>query len=75
MAATATEILAEFVATTRFADIPTDVVARGKLILADCVGCMIAGATAREIRKLAALQSGRGVPSATVLGTDRKSVV
>jgi 2-methylcitrate dehydratase PrpD len=72
MATTATETLAEFVATTRLADIPADVVARGKLILADCVGCMIAGATVREVRKLAALQSDRGVPSATVLGTGQR---
>ena len=41
---TATDQLAEFVAATRLADIPADVVARGRLVLADCIGCMVAGA-------------------------------
>ena len=72
MAATATEMLAEFVATTRLADIPADVAARGRLILADCVGCMIAGAAVPEVRRLAALQSDRGAPAATVLGTGQR---
>jgi 2-methylcitrate dehydratase PrpD len=72
MAATATERLAEFVATTRLTYIPPDVVARGRLILADCVGCMIAGAGVAEVRRLAALQSDRGAPSATVLGTGQR---
>jgi 2-methylcitrate dehydratase PrpD len=72
MAATATETLAGFVAATRLADIPTDVVARGRLILADCVGCMVAGAAVPEVRRLAALQSDRGAPAATVLGTGQR---
>jgi 2-methylcitrate dehydratase PrpD len=72
MAVTATETLAQFVATTRLADIPADVVARGRLILADCVGCMIAGAAVPEVRRLAALQSDRGAPAATVLGTGQR---
>jgi 2-methylcitrate dehydratase PrpD len=72
MAATATETLAQFVAATRLADVPADVVARGRLILADCVGCMIAGAVVPEVRRLAALQSDRGAPAATVLGTGQR---
>ena len=72
MAATATDTLAEFIATTRFSDIPTDVAARGRLIIADCVGCMVAGAGVPEVRRLAALQSDRGAPSATVLGTGQR---
>ena len=75
MVATATETLADFVAATRFADIPADVVARGRLILADCVGCMIAGATVPEVRRLAALQADRGAPAATVLGTGQRLAV
>jgi 2-methylcitrate dehydratase PrpD len=72
MAVTATETLAQFVATTRLADIPADVVARGRSILADCVGCMIAGAAVPEVRRLAALQADRGAPAATVLGTGQR---
>jgi 2-methylcitrate dehydratase PrpD len=72
MTATATDMLAEFIATTRFTDIPTDVVARGRVIIADCVGCMVAGAGVPEVRRLAALQSDRGAPSATVLGTGQR---
>src|SRR5262245_41383998 len=66
---TAIRALAEFVAGTAIADLPADVVARGSLILADCVGCMVAGSTAPELRRLLALEAGRGEPSATVLGT------
>src|SRR5580704_6739893 len=75
MVATATESLAEFVAATQFADIPADVMARGRLILADCVGCMIAGAAVPEVRRLAALQPDRGEPLATVLGTGQRLAV
>ncbi len=69
---TATDTLAEFVASTRLTDIPADVVARGRLILADCIGCMVAGAAAPEMRRLTALQAGRGEPVATVLGTGQR---
>jgi 2-methylcitrate dehydratase PrpD len=75
MAATATESLAEFVASTPLADMPADVVARGRLILADCVGCMIAGAAVPEVQRLAALQPDRGEPLATVLGTGQRLAV
>jgi len=66
---TATRALSEFIATTRLADLPADVVARGSLILADCVGCMVAGSSAPEVRRLLALEAGRGEPSASALGT------
>jgi 2-methylcitrate dehydratase PrpD len=72
MAATATESLAEFVAATPLAGIPADVVARGRLILTDCVGCVIAGGAVPEIQRLAALQPDRGEPLATVLGTGQR---
>ena len=65
---TATKALAEFVAATRLADLPDDVVQRGRLILADCVGCIVAGSGAAEVRRLAGLEVGRGEPAATALG-------
>lgn len=66
---TATKALAEFVAVTRLADLPDDVVERGRLILADCVGCILAGSRVAEVRRLAGLEIGRGEPAATALGT------
>ena len=69
---TATDQLAEFVAATRLADIPADVIARGRLVLADCIGCMVAGAVVPEVRRLAALHVDRGNPVATVLGTGQR---
>jgi len=72
MPATATDALADFVAQTRFADIPDDVKARGRLIIADCVACMVAGAVVPEVRRLAALQVDRGAPAASVLGTGQR---
>jgi 2-methylcitrate dehydratase PrpD len=69
---TATNRLAEFVAGTRLADIPADVIARGRLILADCIGCMVAGAVEPEVRRLAALHVDRGDPAATVFGTGQR---
>ena len=69
---TATDQLAEFVASTRLADIPADVIARGRLVLADCVGCMVAGAVVPEMRRLAALHVDRANPVATVLGTGQR---
>jgi 2-methylcitrate dehydratase PrpD len=66
---TATRTLSEFVAETCLAELPADVVARGSLILADCVGCVVAGSAAPEIRRLVALEADRGNRSATVLGT------
>jgi 2-methylcitrate dehydratase PrpD len=75
MPSTATDALADFVAETRFTDIPEDVMARGRLIIADSVACMVAGAVVPEIRRLAALQSDRGAPAATVLGTGQRLAV
>ncbi len=67
---TATQTLAEFVAGTRLSDIPEDVVARARLILADCVSCIVAGSTVPEVKRLLSLQP-QPVASrspATVLG-------
>ena len=41
---------------------------RGRLVLADCVGCIVVGGEAAEVRRLAVLEVGRGAPAATVLG-------
>ncbi len=62
--------LAAFVARTSLSDIPTDVVARGRLMLADCVGCIVAGNAAPPVRRLLALEQARdGAQRATVFGT------
>src|ERR687888_515484 len=66
---TATEALAQFVTDTNLTDLPDDVVARGRVILADCIGCIVAGSTVPEVRRLVALQRERGGPAAPALGT------
>lgn len=67
---TATQTLAEFVAATRLSDIPSDVIERAGLILADSIGCIAAGSMVPEMRRLVALQSaaGAGKSTATALG-------
>ncbi|MBO0742745.1 MAG: MmgE/PrpD family protein, partial [Hyphomicrobiaceae bacterium] len=67
--ATATDELAHFIAGTRLADIPAEVIDRGRLVLADCIGCMAAGAVVPEVRRLAALQTAKGTGVASVIGT------
>lgn len=71
---TATQTLAEFVATTRLNDIPSDVIERAGLILADSIGCIAAGSMVPEMRGLVALQPapGAGKAGATALGTGRR---
>lgn len=65
--------LARFVARHRLHDIPSDVVARGRLILADCLGCIVAGNAAGPVQRLAAMEQARGgAQVATVLGTDAR---
>ena len=59
--------LAGFVARTKVAEIPPDVVAGGRMVLADCIGCMVAGSHAPEARRLAALASEGG--QASLIGT------
>jgi 2-methylcitrate dehydratase PrpD len=69
---TATQTLAEFVATTRLSDIPSDVIERAGLILADSIGCIAAGSMVPEMRGLVALQPRAGKPTATALGTGQR---
>ena len=62
--------LAAFVARGRLSDIPPDVVARGRLVLADSLGCIVAGNAAPPVRRLLALEQARdGAQRATVYGT------
>ncbi|MEQ9126466.1 MAG: MmgE/PrpD family protein, partial [Alphaproteobacteria bacterium] len=56
--------LARFAAETPGADIPADVRQRACLILADCVGCMIGGAGAAEVRRMAARHDSNGPATA-----------
>jgi 2-methylcitrate dehydratase PrpD len=66
----AIEALCQFVAGTRLIDVPDDVVARGRIILADCVGCMVAGGIVPEVRQLIAHERAKShVEEATALGT------
>jgi 2-methylcitrate dehydratase PrpD len=67
--ATATDELAHFIASTSLADIPSEVIERGRLVLADCIGCMAAGAVVPEVRRLAGLQIAKGPGVASVIGT------
>jgi len=64
------ERLAAFVADTPFAAIPADVRERGRLILADCIACSVAGNQAAEMRRLA--RAGARPGPALVLGTNTR---
>ena len=62
--------IARFIANTRLADLPPDVVERGRLIVADCIGCIVAGIAPPPMRRLLAVEQARGGGAvATVLGT------
>lgn len=68
-----TKILAHYAATTRYDDLPPEVVHKAKLLLLDSVGCAIGGyrtATGRIIAETA-LQEGAG-KEAVLLGAARK---
>lgn len=66
---TAIRDIADLVAGTRLRDLPTDVVERGTVILADCIGCMAAGGREPEVLRLVANAKDQGKPTATVIGT------
>jgi 2-methylcitrate dehydratase PrpD len=54
---------------TKLDDLPEDVIARGKLVLADSIGCIAAGGTLPEVQHLIRTERALGGPSeATVLG-------
>jgi 2-methylcitrate dehydratase PrpD len=48
----------EFASTQRYADLPTTVVDRAKLVMLDCIGAIIAGRAEPEIRNIARQQAG-----------------
>jgi 2-methylcitrate dehydratase PrpD len=59
-----------FVANRRLSELPRDVVERGRLIVADCIGCIVAGVAQPEVRRLLAVEQARGgEPRASVLGS------
>ena len=65
--------ISRFIANSRLADLPPDVVERGSLIVADCVGCIVAGIGPSPMRRLLAIEQARGGAGvATVLGTDMR---
>jgi 2-methylcitrate dehydratase PrpD len=58
-----------FAAGMRFADLPTEVVARARLVLLDCIGAIAAGAQEAEMQALAARMLAReGTGAAPVIG-------
>tara|TARA_R110002073_G_scaffold250152_4_gene412927 strand:+ start:201 stop:1607 length:1407 start_codon:yes stop_codon:yes gene_type:complete len=62
--------LARFVAETPGSAIPADVRERAALIVADCVGCMVAGSQTAEVTRLARYCAERATDhAATVVGT------
>jgi 2-methylcitrate dehydratase PrpD len=66
--------VAKFAATTKFDDLPTSVIERTKLVIADCVAAIVGGSVEPEIKELStrlASQSGGG--TALVIGTYLKT--
>ncbi len=59
---------AEFVAGLRPEDVPTEVLQRGRTIILDCIGCIVAGQRAAEMGALSSSEAARGPGSATVFG-------
>ena len=60
--------LAAFAAGLRLTDVPPEVVERGRAIVLDCIGCIVAGQQNPEMTALAAREAGRQPGGATVLG-------
>jgi 2-methylcitrate dehydratase PrpD len=58
----------EFAAALRFEDIPSEVLERGRTILLDCIGCIVAGQRATEMDALVRIEAARGQGPATVIG-------
>jgi len=66
-----TAYIADFVANTRYEDLPADLISKGKNHILDCVACGLAGAVSEaSVISLGYLrQSGCGPGEASVLGT------
>jgi 2-methylcitrate dehydratase PrpD len=63
-----TAAFAEFAAALRLEDVPSEVLERGRTILLDCIGCIVAGQRAAEMDALVRIEAGRGAGPATVIG-------
>ncbi|HEY0918598.1 MmgE/PrpD family protein [Devosia sp.] len=61
--------LASFLAEFRAPDLPAEVIARTKLIIADCVGAIVGGAAEPEMAALTAKLAASGPGPALVIGT------
>lgn len=62
--------LSEFLAQTRLADLPADIVTQAVTVVADCLAVIAAGAQEPEMRNLRALEGRRsGQRTSTVIGT------
>ena len=65
----ATARLAQFSASLRFEDLPSEVVSTAKLSLLDTLGCCMFGATLASVGKLVAFVAGeRSAPAAAIFG-------
>ena len=66
--------LAEFAATLKFGDLPTEVVANIKLMILDALGCAIAATTLGDgcRETIAVMRSLGGPPESTIIGTPDK---
>lgn len=62
--------LAEFAAGLRLEDVPAEAIERGRAILVDCVGVIVAGQRTAEIDALVRGEAARGPGAASVLGRD-----
>jgi 2-methylcitrate dehydratase PrpD len=70
---TAVNSICSFVNATGLSDIPNDVVVRGRMILGDCIGCIVAGGQTPEVRQLVSLERVKNnATEATALGTGEK---
>src|SRR5258707_12430824 len=67
----ATARLADFLATTRFADLPADAIDAAKIFVLDLIGCALGAQRTDEVRIAAevTMQLG-GTPECSVLGRD-----
>jgi 2-methylcitrate dehydratase PrpD len=65
--------LSEFLAATRFADLPEAVVAHSKVVIADTIAAIAAGAREPEVQALTASQAGASTGPATIIGAGRRA--
>ncbi len=66
--------LSEFLAATRFADQPDEVVAHSKVVIADTIAAIAAGAQEPEVQALTASQAGASAGGpATIIGAGRRA--